>query len=340
VQATAVIETNQFISTVNMEAIEPRAIDWLWKPYIPRGMVTFVEGDPGTGKSLLTIAMATALSRGERIFNDPRPATGKPECTLFYANEDPLPESMKPRLIAAGADASRIYVAGGVPPFSDDAGMDYLRRSLEHLKPALVVVDPIQAHLGAGVDINRANQVRPILDHISRMASKYRIAVVFVRHFTKAENGKAINRGLGSIDFAAAARSMLQVGMLDHLECGIVHVKTNVGPKGKSIRYQIQQVPVDGIPDPVGKFVYLGEGDFTDAAFRQDSPGPMSSLDDARIFLLEALSGRDRPASEMTAEAQRAGISERTLDRAKRELNVRSQRTQVEGKGVWMWTLG
>jgi len=205
---------------VSMETVTRTSVTWLWWPYIALGKISMVDGDPGIGKSLLLTQLAANLSKKESLLPDqegkPTFATGGPHVTVMLSTEDGLEDTLKPRLEDAGADCSKIKVLTGWKDANDDVhafsfqDMPQLEKVLKAYDPRLVIIDPIQAYLGSGVDMHRANETRPLLDALRRLAEQYNCAIVCIRHPAKSsQGGKALHRGLGSVDFIGAARTGL-----------------------------------------------------------------------------------------------------------------------------------
>jgi len=223
---------------VCLDAVKPVAVDWLWEPYLPLGMTVSLEGDPGTGKSTLTATLAAYVTTGRPFPGEGCPKR-EPRNVLFLQCEDDLAAICRPRLDAAGADVSRVYVltAGVV---GQDARIE---QAIIEYRPALVIIDPIQAYVGPKVDMNKANEVRPIMQYWGQLAESAHCTILVVRHFGKDEDKKALHRALGSIDFTAALRSVLQVEPGEEKNrYRLKHVKSNIGPYGPELTYTI--VPV------------------------------------------------------------------------------------------------
>jgi hypothetical protein len=328
-----------------MSDVEPQDVAWLWHPYIPLGKLTLLEGDPGLGKTFISLTLAAAITRGWPLLSQ----TGvpgddhEPADVLYMSAEDGLADTLRPRLDAAGADVTRVHALTGWR-LTDEQGkavegavtlgdVPVLEQALTQVKPKLVVIDPLQAFMGAGVDMHRANETRPLLTALGNLAEKYNLAVVCIRHLNKTVGGKALYAGLGSIDFAAAARSVLQVGEHDG-ERLLAHVKSSLAPQGKSIRYEL----VDGAVN------WLGISDVTAEQMRGPQPQGAegeSTTEAAVTFLQDFLDDGPQPASSAFTVAKQEGISERTLQRAKAQLEVKSQRSSAgnDGAGKWLWSL-
>src|SRR5215510_10214546 len=206
--------------------VQAETIEWLWKPYIAIGKITVIEGDPGLGKSWLTMAITTAIAAGKGL---PGAEIAEPACVLMCSAEDGLEDTIRPRLDTFGADVTRIYAVE--TPFTlDQAGILALEEQIAIHKPKLVIIDPLVAYFGAGVDMHRANETREIMAALAVVAKKFRCAILCVRHLAKGGASKAIYRGIGSIDITAAARSVLLVGAdpNDQNKRGIVQIKNNL----------------------------------------------------------------------------------------------------------------
>ncbi|MCW8140606.1 MAG: AAA family ATPase, partial [Planctomycetota bacterium] len=325
--------------------VDPVDVRFLWRPYLPLGKLTLLEGDPSAGKTWLALSLATAVSLGapfpavEGLPRDVRP----PADVIYLTAEDGIDDTLRPRLDRMGADVRRVHflmgwkrgMVGGQITLQD---LDVLGAALRQVRPALVVVDPVQAFLGAEVDMHRANEVRPVLTGLVKLAEEHACAVVAIRHLSKAPATKAMFRGLGSIDFTAAARSVLLAGKDpgsgDRAMC---HVKASVAREGPAQGYTIT--------DEEG-CSWTGASHLTAqdlVAAEKPSRERGGSVDDAVAFLADALAAGPRPAAEVERDADGAGVSTATLKRAKGQLRVESYRSnargQGRGRGAWMWAL-
>lgn len=324
---------------VRLSDIATQEVEWLWYPYIPRGKITLLEGDPGVGKSYLSLQLCAIISRGWPWPENEQPEGGRRRESAAVLNcDDGLQDTIRPRLESAGADLERVSAITGL---SDGSGItlgdvDMLECMLVKLRPALVVVDPIQGFLGR-INAHRANDVRPILAGLGSLAERYGTAVLCIRHLRKNGANRALYRGMGSIDFSAAARSVLLAGEKpdDPAQRAVVHLKSSLAPKGASIEYTLGN----------GGFKWIGVSDLTaDDLLR---PGisfeDRTALNEAREFLWDALAAGPAPVNDIKKQAKAEGISEKTLRRAKRKLGVRSHRRSVpggdRGKGEWIWSV-
>ncbi|WP_418881537.1 AAA family ATPase, partial [Waltera sp.] len=304
------------LKLINMEMVEVEQIEWLFYPFIPFGKVTIIQGDPGEGKTTMVLQIIAKLTKGEAIF--PRqeqkieekngaemPVDSnvdnlmEPVNVIYQTAEDGLGDTIKPRLLAAGADCSRVLVI-------DDREQPLtmldirLEEAIVQTKARLVVLDPIQGFLGAEVDMHRANEIRPLMKRVAVLAEKYHCAIILIGHMNKNSNGKSSYRGLGSIDFQAAARSVLIVGRIkDEPEVRVVcHVKSSLAPEGKSIAFRL---------DKDNGFEWIGEYDISaDDLLSGDSRGQKSRK--AKEFLLEILADGGMAQKKIEEEAEKRGI--------------------------------
>jgi len=327
-----------------MDGVKVEQVTWLWEPMIPRGKLTIIEGNPGDGKTWFALGISAAVSDGHFL---PNPATGRMESliepgpVIYMTSEDGVADTIKPRLEAAGANHSRVYVLEGN---YDQGGnvhqialknMKPIEEAVKQVKPSLLVIDPIQGYLGANVDMYRANEVRPLLAKLSGMAEKYHFAVVCVRHLTKSTSSKAIYRGMGSVDFSAAARSILLVGKDPDRpeERAIIQTKNSLGLTAKPLGFVIDE---EG-------FQWTGVSDITVSGMLRDETDDddRSAIEEAKSFLIETLGGKTPVnAGVVFKEAKEAGISEATLKRAKRALGVESVKPKDKPNAKWQWFLG
>ena len=321
---------------VRMSDVEPEEVSWLWHPFIPVGKLTLLEGDPGVGKTHLALALAAAVSRGWPLPGEDGVPSGAraPASSLYLTAEDGLADTLRPRLDAAQADASRVYVLDGMRDKDGERegvtlqDLDTLRDALEEVRPALLVVDPLQGFLGP-LDMHRANEVRPVLAGLGRLAEEFSCSVVCIRHLRKSACDRAVHRGLGSVDFAAAARSILLVGRdpEDDARRVMAQSKSSLAAEGQSLAFTLG----DG-------FHWAGTSELTPddllAAPKSDRTG---AVDAAAEWLRGELAEGAAAASVLTVRARAAGHSERTLKRAKAALGVEAEKSGF--RGGWLWAL-
>jgi len=319
-------------SLVCMANVQPETVSWLWYPFIPMGKLTLLEGDPGIGKSWITLAIATAISLGSGL---PNAEPIKPQMVLLASAEDGLGDTLRPRLDAMAADVRNVHAVKGIVDFSK-GGLETLQRNIELVKPALVIIDPLVAYIGAGIDINRANETRAVMSRLAEIAELSHVAILAVRHLTKGGALKAIYRGLGSIDFTAACRSVLMAGCDpdNDQKRAIVQIKSNLAVKGKAIGFELRD----------GNFYWIGESDLTAARIlaAEDSQDSKSARDEAQDFLRDELSNGPADWQQIEKDRKAVGISEITLRRARENLGIKIRREGEIGKrggGRSIWEL-
>jgi hypothetical protein len=255
-----------------------------------------------------------------------------PANVLLFSAEDGLGDTIRPRLDALGADLSRIH-AWESPITFDTEGLALIEKEIIRLKPAFVIIDPIVAYLGGDTNMNSANEVRAILAPLAKIAEKNDVAILVLRHLRKDESSKGIYRGLGSIDFTAAARSVLLVGKHPTTpeEAVMVHIKSNLAEEGPSI----------GFTKKEGKFEWTGESELTSAEILAGDPQKGGSIakEEAIAFLHDILSEGPIEATEVFEHAKSLGISKSTLRRAKKGMGITSSRKGFGEDGKYRWAL-
>lgn len=304
--------------------VEARPVDWLWEPLIPLRMLSMISGDPGAGKSFVALAVAADLSRGK--LRDGR--TVEAASTLYLTVENPTAEVMRPRFDSLGGDPSFLHVYSGPASLAD---IETLEAAIVQIKARLIIVDPLQSYLGANVDLHRSNETRPVMDGLARLVEKHNCAVLLLRHLSKQSGGKAIHRGLGSIDLTGAVRSEMLAGSPpDEPETrALVHIKSNVGRMGNTLGYSI---------DGQGRFAWTGESALTAADLLAAPAGPVEGkLAEAIEWLRSQLSAGSVEEKRIRELAEKVDISKATLRRAKNALRVTSRKGGMSGP--WMWSL-
>jgi len=308
--------------------IESEQVEWLARPFLPRGKIVNLIGDPGVGKTSVALSIAAAISLGEKLpwDNSKLPAL-PPSNVLFQSTEDGYGDTVKPRLEQLGADCSKIHcVDESQVPLSLDDGR--IEKAIVAKNAVLTIFDPLQSYLNGG-DMSGTASVRPILTNISEIAKRTNCTFLLITHLNK-KGGKSLYRGLGSIDITAIARSVIAVGKKpgDNEIRAMVHAKSNLAPLGDSYAF--------GFDENYG-LTWLGECDVTLDQLFDSKPNReadvTTALDVAISFLRTELENGSLPSTQILSDANMRGVSERTLKRAKQLLGVRS----VQIKGGWLW---
>lgn len=305
-------------------SIKEVPVDWLWYPYIPYGKLTLLQGDPGGGKSTFMVNIISAVSRGGRL-PDGTELT-KPLHVIYQCSEDGAADTIKPRLVAAGANCENVA-------FLDEESETFtlndeiIRCAIADFNAKLLVVDPFQAYLG-DADISNITSIRRILKKLSLWAAAYDCAIVLIGHLNKKQGSKDIYRGLGSIDLVAVARSVLQIDIdEDSPSFRVVrHIKSSLAPKGPAFGFQIDTNSV----------LHWSEVERTDDDYDLDMPEEdtkISKQELACALIKGALAQGPARSTDIRDLMHRESVSERTMLLAKNMLSIGSYR---QG-GVWYW---
>lgn len=308
---------------IYMDTIRATETKWLWYPYIPFGKITVIQGDPGEGKTTLILNIAARLTQGILPQSQEK---YEPMNVIYQTAEDGLSDTVKPRLLSAGADCSRIIVINESErnvTMSDKR----LEAAIAHTHAKLVILDPLQAYIGAEVDMHRANEIRPVMSHLASIAEKYGCSVVLIGHMNKAMGMKSTYRGLGSIDITAAARSVLIVARdKENPNFRVVaHTKSSLAPEGKTVAFEL---------DPDSGFHFKGEYECNIDEILL-GVGSKSKGRQAMELLQEELKDGEVSQKVISAKAKYSRISSRTLNEAKKILGVKS----VKRNDQWYWSL-
>lgn len=313
------------LKMIKMSEVQSQEIEWLWYPFIPYGKLTIVQGDPGDGKTTLILNIAAKLSKGEGLDNDMK--LTEPMNIIYQTAEDGLADTVKPRLEKAGAICERIVVI--------DESDKSLSMADERLEEAIIqtgarmlILDPIQAYLGGGMDMNRANEARDMTKRLGALAEKYKCAIILIGHMNKASGNKAAYRGMGSIDFFAVARSVLLVGRVEGEPNirAVVQIKNNLAQFGHPKAFELME----------SGFKWLGDYEITADEVLGGIAPKANKLEQAKQMLRElAETSNAVQSNEIFDMAEEQGISKRTLENAKKELGIRARKIN----NSWYWEL-
>ena len=349
---------------IRLSDIETQEINWLWYPYIPYGKVTIFQGDGGEGKTFVSLAIATAMSIGGSL--PEQDGHFKPSNVLFQTAEDGYADTIKPRLLQLGADCNRImFINDEASPLSLTDGR--LEEGIVDNNAQLLIIDPISAYIGAGVDMHRANEVRPVMQSISKVAERTGCAIIIIAHINKAMSAKSQYRGLGSIDIRNAVRSVLSFGKIqddnnpkiqrakysgqhgsqittlhDNYHHGnqlpnqnpnlyaFAQDKANLAPKTTAIAYELSVET---------GFRWIGAYDIdVDGLLgygNKQMGRPNDKIHDAMEFLEMELGNNTLPATEIFEKAKNRGFSESTINRAKKGAGIKS----FQDGDKWYWAI-
>ena len=299
------------VEIIRMSEVDTQTVAWLWEPYIPFGKVTIVQGNPGEGNTTFALRLAAACTNRKPF---PHMAAHEPFNVIYQTAEDGLGDTIKPRLMEAEADLDRVLVIDESKQglsLSDER----IERAIRQTGARLIILDPIQAYVGEKTDMNKANEIRPMFRRLAEIAERTGCAVILIGHLNKAAGGQSAYRGLGSIDFRAAARSVLLIGRVKREPNVrvIVHDKSSLAPEGKPIAFCL---------DPETGFSWIGEYDITADELLSGAGGNTATkTEQAERLILDLLAdGKELASEDIVKAAAEAGISERTVQNAKRNM--------------------
>ena len=338
------IKGSSKLNIVNMNDIQAQPIIWLWDGWLPLGKMTILAGAGGCGKTNLSLALIATITTGG-IFPDGSKCSNVGK-VLIYSTEDDPADTLKPRLIANGADITKVSIISGrtnekgeLEPF--DPAQDFPKIE-EYIKlnpdVKLLMIDPIISAVSG--DMNKANDVRRSLQPLVDLANEYKFSVLGITHFAKGTSGSSpADRIIGSQAFTALARMAWSAAKREEEgDCILVRAKSNNSILEGGIRYQIESETVLGEIETT-KTAWLGiiEGTAKELLNEAEATESHSStLDLAKEFLIDLLSSVEKmPALEVQEEAKNAGYSSASIRRAKDGLNIKPFKVGA----AWYWKL-
>lgn len=329
---------------VNMSTVERRPVDWLWPGRLAKGKLTLLIGEPDMGKSLIGTGWAAGLSRGARW---PDRQVCEPGNVIIMTSEDGINDTIAPRLDAAGADCARIHILrmarrdGVERMVTLAADLDMLEAALRCHQTCLLIVDPLSAYLG-DADTHRDAALRGVLTPFADLLERTHVACVGIMHPPK-HVANLIYFASGSGAFTAQSRITLGAGKDPNDDTGtrrfLVKIKGNLCGDVPTLAYRI--VEQDGVPVVAWEFSPVDGVTARDVLGLTETRAERSERKDASTFLQELLHAGPVSAKEIREGADASGISWRTIERAKRDLGVTSDKAADAklGKGSWYWTL-
>lgn len=305
--------------------VTPRAVEWLWYPYIPLGKLTVIQGDPGDGKSTFVLNIIAYLTSGK-----PMPDGYIPNCNpmaVYQCAEDGIADTIKPRLEQAGAKCDQVaYIVDEDIALTLEDGR--IETVIKETGASVFIIDPIQAFIPPDSDMLSATKMRSILRKLAATAEKYRCAVILIGHMNKGGTTNPLYRGLGSIDIAAIARSVLMISR-DESNPNLRYmypIKSSLAPEGQAIAFSFK---ISGGIEWQGRY-NINLSDLTDSTAVKKS-----KLEKARAKILQMLEEEPRPTKEILYELTKIGIGNRTAEKAKQELKIKAYRSG----GCWYWKM-
>ena len=313
------------VPVMKMSEVEETVVQWLWYPFIPFGKVTLIQGNPGKGKTWIAMAIAAYCTNGKEL---PNALPIEPFNVLYQTAEDGIADTIKPRLAKCGADMTRVRFIN-----EDEKQLsmtdDRIEKAIRQNSVRLMIMDPIQAYLGANVDMNRANEIRPLFRHLSTIAERTGCAIVLIGHLNKSSGSQSDYRSLGSIDIAAAVRSILFVEKVEKEKEQDIRVvyqqKDSLAKKENPVAFSLGE---EGLK-------WLGEYDISieDLLMGKAGTKKETKLKKAQKLILELLSKRKMMClEELEAELLAYGISSRTGRDARKQLESRLSYDWCQGR--------
>ena len=306
-------------------SVEPKEVEWLWYPYIPYGKLTILQGDPGEGKSTVMLNLIATVTNGGvlpdgTVFDRPHPV-------IYQCTEDNAADTIKPRLLTAGAVCEKIaYILDEDEKLTlDDSRIE---DTLVRTGARLIVFDPIQSFLPQDSDMQNIGRMRSLLKKLCTVAEKHRCAVVLIGHMNKGGANNQLYRGLGSIDIAAIARSVLMI-VRDRENPELPYlfqIKSSLAPEGR---------PVSFLMNREQGFVWQEVCDLSiQDVIQNELVSDNGKRSQAAVLLMELLTEQDMPSSEVFAELEKQGISRRTVQKAKKDAHIKAYKKN----NIWYWS--
>ena len=308
--------------------IKKSKVEWLWKPYVPFGKITLIQGDPSEGKSTLALKLAAIASTGGSLPDGSKLAAHVN--VIYQCLEDGIADTIIPRLERVGANVKHVFFIqeDGKPARMLD--QETIEQVIGETKAGMLIIDPIQTVLGRLTHGGECGAVRSYMDMLATVANQTGCAVILIGHLNKNESGKELYRGLGSIDIVAAARSVIRV---ERIREGspvriIRHVKSSLSEEGEDFAFEIDSER--GI-NWVGAVDAIGEGESIVEQTKREKP---KKYDKVLGKLRTMLEKGDLPYS-VIVEKTKCLSGVRTLNEAKKELGIQS----VKKSDGWYWHL-
>ena len=303
----------KLVPMIRMSDVKPTTVDWLWYPFIPFGKVTLIQGDPGQGKTWLAMHLAAACTNKKELPNElPMDSFN----VIYQTAEDGVADTIKPRLIQCGADMERVRIID-----EEDEMLSLtdprLELAIKQNNVKLIIMDPIQAYLGPDVDMNRANEIRPLFRYLGGVAERTGAAIVLIGHLNKNSGTQANYRGLGSVDISAAVRSILLVGKVEKEQDKdirvVIQTKSSLAPKPTPVAFTLENSKVE----------WIGEYEITEQELMSGKSGKQTEtkLDKGINLIRRLLTERKLMyVADLDSEGKKLKISDRTMRDARRKI--------------------
>ncbi len=330
-----------------LSEVTPRPIHWLWPGRIPFGCLTMLDGDPGLGKSLISLDLAARVTTARPMPDGTPSDLSAPAGVLILSSEDGTENTIHPRLEAAGADLLHVAMLSGIRTVQGErlpllTDLEDIRHALRQIAARLMIVDPLMAYLPTTVNAFRDQDIRSVLAPLAALVAELDVALLLIRHLNKMATQQALYRGGGSIGIVGASRSGLIVAHDPNESDPERHVlapsKANLSRVAPALIYRTEETPSSAL-----RIAWEGTSPHTARTLleQQGENDAHSAIEEAKSFLADVLGDGPVPAKEVRQEASEAGITGRTLDRAKSRLNIKTQKRGKPGERNqhWVWIL-
>ena len=324
-------------NSICLATVSEKEVGWLWPDRFAVGKLSLLAGDPGLGKSFVTLDLAARVSTG-RAWPD-HSGVAPLGSVLLMSAEDDLDDTIVPRLRTMEADLSKIKAFAKVCTLGK--GLVEIENELMAMGDCkLIVIDPISCYLGKGVDGNSNSDVRGVLAPLAELAARHGVGVLCISHLNKSGGQNVMYRTTGSLAFTAAARSVYCAVSddQDNSRRLLLPVKNNIAPEAAGLSFRLIENTIAWDATPVHttarEFFERQAGDTSGTGGRRTS-----ARDEAKAWLKELLKDGPVWANEARAMAKDEGLNHNTLNTARQELAIVSVKDRARHRGKWYWCL-
>lgn len=326
--------------------LTPEPVQWLWPDWLALGKFHLLAGAPGQGKTTIAMGMAATVTIGGRWPDGSLCEAGN---VLIWSGEDDYTDTLLPRLIAAGADRSRVFFVDGtrtggvVRPFDPSTDTRTLKEAIQQIGSVrLIVIDPVSTAVAG--DSHKNTEVRRGLQPLVDLATTINAALLGITHLSKGGQGSdPAQRVIGSIAFTAVARVVLVAARVKGEDGAdkriLARSKSNIGPDNGGFEYHLAQV--EALPGIDASRIEWGQA--VEGSARDLLTDPAESDDGTdhadAVSLLKGELTADcwTGANHATQALKDAGFTKKQIWTASKKLKV--VRTKGGMGGGWYWRL-
>lgn len=317
-----------------MAEVEEEELDWIWYPYLARGELTILEGDPGLGKSYMAQIISGCIVDGRALPSN-KPQGSKPTKgrIAYFDMENSAATVTKRRLLDNNVRNLKDYIQEeSIFSIDDEEALNDVYEAMDEVKPTLAVFDTINSYIGKA-DTHKSSEVQQAFGHFRQIAQDFNCAVLVLRHLTKSSGGdKAIYRGQGSIAFSGLARVVMTVGQMpEDPETRVMAVtKINVTKAPKALCFTIEELPGDRSQFTWGEYVELTSDEIIANHKPKNGDARRDSLEETKQWLGAELEDGPLDVVRLKRMAEKRSISAKTLQRAATAMGIK---TSYKGTG-------